>query len=263
MWALLSCQGSRADRAGSRAAYSQITATSTDITISLFTQYLTYFGHLDYVVRMDTQKFVGVSDMVDMACRAHGVSRIGIPKKDRETFERYIRRYLAELGLSKPYKVTQELAEGIVAHDLRAYFLEKFSSDSRALAHAQEANADAAASLRTEYDYRVNEADQQEPDHTSHANAFEISEQRFNSTMIRALVREVFPDFDEARFRHDYGLRESLKQPLQMASEHSEKSQRMRGDAMHHEELSRRLDPALDKGDLTSYLKGGGNNGAA
>lgn len=212
---------------------------------------------------MDTQKFVGVADMVDMACRVHGVSRIGLPKKERETFERYIRRYLAELGLSKPYKVTQELAEGIVAYDLRAYFLEKFSSDSRALVQAQEANTDAAASLGSEYDYRVNEVAQQETDHTSPANTFDISEQRFNSTMIRALVREVFPDFDEAQFRHDYGLRESLRQPLQLVSESSRKDQRMRGDAMHYEELSRRLDPAINEGDLTSYLKGGDKNGAA
>lgn len=201
--------------------------------------------------------------MINMACEAHGVSRLGLPKKERETFERYIRRHLAELGFSKPYKVTQELAEGIVTYDLRAYFLEKFSSDSRALAQAKEADADAAESLRAEHRFRINEATQQEPDHNTHAEIFDISEQQFNTIMLRALAREVFPRFDEARFRHEYGLRESLTQPIQAAGEQAHLDQRLRGDVMRYQELTRRLDPAINEGDLSAYLEGGKKNGTA
>ena len=79
---------------------------------------------------------------------------------------------------------------------------------------------------------------------------------QFNSMLLRALTRAIFPRFNEAAFRHDFGQRESLLTELQPPpkKKDAENDPYMICLAMEHRDLSKQLDPALEFGDLSAYL---------
>ena len=206
-------------------------------------------------------KRLTVNEIIDRAALYYGADRPN--GNTRAAISRYIREYLTKLELErsgKSYSVPSDRAENIIKYDLRGYFAKKFARNGfdPAIQAAEEDQEEAKASLASQRTYWESYDPQQEQEGLEHGrldhSRNEVPEAQFNSMLLRALTRAIFPRFNEAAFRHDFGQRESLLTELQHPPKDAENDPYMIRLSMEHRDLSKKLDPALEFGDLSAYL---------
>ena len=219
------------------------------------------------------ERKIGIEEMIDRAARHYRAARPN--EKDRHKLNKYIREYLRKSGVEregKSYRIPTYYADQLITYDLRPYLAKLFAHNKfdPAIEDAKQSVADAKDSLKKQREYL--ESYDPQTEWTSerisgrYEGVYEVPEPMFNSMLLKALMRKVYPEFNEAAFRDDFAKRESLQPELQHPQEGAADDPEMVRAAMAHDDLSHKLDPAILFGELDAYLTlkpEGRNNGSA
>lgn len=211
-----------------------------------------------------------INDIIDAAAKYYG----GDPPQDerRDALNKQIRNGLRAMGVSrggrKSYLVSAQDVRVLIEGEMRPYLTKFFARKEfdpgtvENVERAKDTKRQAKANLVQQRDavlsfdpiQEYEELERWEREHL-YDSAFEIPNERFESMAIKALMKQVFPEFDEGAFRYDFALRESLQQDLALPSENAPENPYEVQAAMRYIDLSSKLDRAIEEGDLQAYLR--------